>query len=472
MSDRQRGARALVGETGNAWSSRSAFLAATIGGAVGLGNLWRFPYVAGEYGGGAFVIIYLAFVFLLGVPLMAGEMLLGRRGHRSPVNSMAALVRAENANLLWRSIGWLSILVPFIGLSYYAVVAAWAIDYLLLAGSGAFQGLDGAISQDLFGTRIDAPVYQAALHALFVALTVWVVANGVNKGIERASRVLMPALFVMLLILVIYGAIEGDMAAARRFLFNPDFASLSGESFLVALGQALFSLGIGVGLMITYSAYMPRDYSLRLSAAAICVGDTLAALLAGFAIFPIVFASHLDPAEGPGLIFVTLPVAFGAMPGGQVVGALFFVLLLFAAYTSAIGMLEPVVAWLDERRPGRRRQMAIAAGTAVWVLGLGSVFSFSFLSDFRPLGFIGIERNFFGIADFTVANVLAPVNAFLIALFAGWVVHRAAIDEEFSADSATWKGYWRLANRFLAPSALIIVLVDLLGGWEYLRRVL
>ena len=455
---------AIAEKTTSSWSSRPAFLLAAIGGAVGLGNLWRFPYIAGEYGGGGFVIIYLAFVFFLGVPLMAGELLLGRRGHRSPVNSIAALVRDENAKPFWRAIGWISILVPFVGLSYYAVVAAWAIDYLMLASVNGFSGFDGATSGNTFDLRIDAPVYQASLHAFFVALTVWVVANGVNKGIERATRVLMPALFAVILLLVIYGMVEGDFAAAARFLFNPDFSSMTGESFLVALGQALFSLGIGVGLMITYSAYMPRDYSLRTSATVICVGDTVAALLAGFAIFPIVFASGLDPAEGPGLIFVTLPVAFGNMAGGHIFGTMFFVLLLFAAYTSAIGMLEPVVAWLEERRPGRRKQMAMIAGLAVWVLGLGSVFSFSFMADFQPLGFLGVEKNFFGIADFTVANVLAPINAFLIALFAGWVLRSKVVDEEFENDSGRWKTYWRIANRFLAPAALIIVFIDLLTG--------
>lgn len=284
---------AIAEETRNSWSSRPAFLLATIGGAVGLGNLWRFPYVAGEYGGGGFVIIYLGFVFFLGVPLMAGEMLLGRRGHRSPVNSIAALVRDENAKFFWRAIGWISLLIPFIGLSYYAVVAAWAIDYLVLAGSNAFSGFDGVSSGDTFNLRIDKPVYQASLHAFFVAMTAWVVANGVNKGIERAAKFLMPALFLMMLVLVVYGMIAGDFAAAAQFLFNPDFSALTGESFLVALGQALFSLGIGVGLMITYAAYMPRDYSLRTSATVICIGDTIAALLAGFAIFPIVFASTL-----------------------------------------------------------------------------------------------------------------------------------------------------------------------------------
>jgi len=457
---------AIADETRNSWSSKPAFLLATIGGAVGLGNLWRFPYIAGEYGGGGFVLIYLGFVFLLGVPLMAGEMLLGRRGHRSPVNSIAELVRAEDANMFWRSIGWISILVPFVGLSYYAVVAAWAIDYLGLAVSNAFSGFDAVSSQNTFGTRIDAPVYQASLHALFVAMTVWVVARGINKGIERASKILMPALFGVIIVLVIYGMVSANFGAAARFLFNPDFSAVTGESFLVALGQALFSLGIGVGLMITYAAYMPREYSLKASATIICVGDTVAALLAGFAIFPIVFANGLDPAEGPGLIFVTLPIAFGNMAGGHIIGTLFFILLLFAAYTSALGMLEPVVAWLEERQPGRRKQMAMVAGVAVWILGLGSVFSFSFMADTQPLAFLGIEKNFFGIADFTVANVLAPINALLIALFAGWVVRNIVVDEEFSSDTATWKAYWRVANRYLAPAALIIVLIDLVIGWE------
>lgn len=453
---------AIVEKTRNSWSSRPAFLLAAIGGAVGLGNLWRFPYIAGEYGGGAFVILYLAFVFFLGVPLMAGEMLLGRRGHRSPVNSIAALVREENASPFWRLIGWISVTVPFIGLSYYAVVAAWAIDYLVLAGAGGFAGFDGATSANTFELRAAEPVYQATLHGFFVAMTVFVVANGVNKGIERATKVLMPTLFVVMIALVIYGLVAGDFAAAAGFLFNPDFSGLTGESVLVALGQALFSLGIGVGLMITYSSYMPREYSLRASVTTICIGDTIAALLAGFAIFPIVFASGLDPAGGPGLIFITLPIAFGDMVGGQFVGTLFFVLLLFAAFTSAIGMLEPVVAWLEERKPGRRKRMAVFAGAAVWIIGLGSVFSFSFLSDWQPLAFLGISRNFFGIADFTVANVLAPICALLIALFAGWVLRDNVVEEEFAGESAGWKKYWRFANRYLTPVALLIVLVDLL----------
>lgn len=444
------------------WSSRPAFLLAAIGGAVGLGNLWRFPYIAGDNGGGGFVIVYLAFVFFLGVPLMAGEMLLGKRGHKSPVNSIATLVRAQNANGFWKSIGWISLLVPFIGLSYYAVVAAWAIDYLVLAASNSFAGFDGVASGDTFNDRINRTAYQVFLHGLFIAMTVFVVARGVNRGIERASKILMPALFGIIIMLVIYGMVSADFAGAVDFLFKPDFSRMTGESYLMALGQAVFSLGIGVGLMITYSSYMPPEFSLRTSTTVICIGDTLAALLAGFAIFPIVFANGLDPAGGPGLIFVTLPIAFGNMPGGQVIGTLFFTLLLFAAYSSTLGMLEPVVSWLEERAPGRRRQMAVVAGFACWVLGLGSVFSFSIMADVQPLAFLNIERTFFEIADFTVANLLAPLNALLIALFAGWVLHSKVVDDEFSADGQTWKLYWRFINRFVAPIAIAIVFYDLL----------
>ena len=444
------------------WSSRSAFLMASIGGAVGLGNLWRFPYIAGENGGGGFVLIYLGFVFLLGLPIMAGELLLGRRGHRSPVSSIVHLVRQENASSFWHSIGWLSLLVPVIGLSYYAVVAAWSLDYLALAFTDSFHGFDASTSQDVFGERVNKPVYQATLHGVFIAMTVWIVARGVNDGIERATRFLMPALYGVILIMVGYGMVAGDFAAAVEFLFKPDFSEITGQSVLIALGQALFSLAIGVGMLITYSAYMPRDFSLKQSAAVICIGDTLAALLAGLAIFPIVFASGLDPAEGPGLIFVTLPIAFGNMPGGQIFGTLFFVLLFFAAYTSALGMLEPVVAWLEEHFPGKRRQLAVISGFAIWVLGLGSVFSFSIASDFFPLAFMGIEKTFFGLADFTIANVLLPVNALLIALFAGWVIKSAAADEEFYQDSAAWRTYWRFTNRYVAPVAIGIILWDLL----------
>ena len=448
------------------WTSRPAFLLATIGGAVGLGNLWRFPFIAGENGGGGFVIIYLAFVFLLGLPVLAAEMLLGRRGHKSPIGSIDKLVRAENVNPAWRALGWGSVLVPFVALTYYAVIAAWSIDYLVLAATNAFAGFDASASAETFTERTGRPVYMVLLHGAFVAGTVWAISRGVNAGIERLSKIIMPALLVTILVLVGYGIVAGDFAGAVRFLFAPDFSAITGRSLLIALGQALFSVGIGAGLMITYSSYMPREFSLRESATVVCVGDTIVAMLAGLAIFPIVFASGLDAGEGPGLIFVTLPIAFGSMPGGQIIGALFFFLLLFAAYTSALAMLEPTVAWLEEKVPGRRKMLTVVTGIVTWILGIGSVLSFGVWADVQPLAFLGVEKNIFGVADFTVANIILPVNALLIAGFAGWALSRQSADDEFGGQPTWWKTWWRFTNRYVAPIAIGIVLLDLVipGG--------
>ena len=453
------------------WSSRPAFLLATIGGAVGLGNLWRFPFIAGENGGGGFVIIYLGFVLLLGLPVLAGEMLLGRRGGKSAIHSIDDIVTAEGAHPFWRSIGWLSILVPFIALTYYAVVAAWALDYLLLAAQDAFSGFNADVSSQTFAERADKPVYQSLLHGTIIAATAWAIARGVNDGIERLSSLIMPSLLLMILVLVGYGIVAGDFSGAVSFLFAPDFSAITATSVLIALGQALFSIGIGAGLMITYSSYMPKHFSLRESATAVCVGDTLVAILAGLAIFPIVFASGLDAAEGPGLIFVTLPIAFGSMPGGHVIGTLFFLLLLFAAYTTALAMLEPTVAWLEEKVPGKRPKLAAIAGFATWVLGLGSVLSFSTLADLRPLAFLDVDRNLFDVVDFTVANIILPLNAFLIAAFAGWALTRKTVEEEFANDSSLWRSWWRATNRYVAPLAIGLVLGDLLLEGGLIRAV-
>ncbi len=446
------------------WSSRSAFLLATVGGAIGLGNLWRFPYIAGENGGGGFVLVYLGFVFLLGLPIIAGEMLLGRRGRGSPLHSIASLIKSENASPHWRLIGWMSLLIPFLALSYYAVIAAWSLDYLWLAMNNAFDGFNADSSANVFGERMENAVTQVLLHGAFIAMIVWVISKGLNNGIERASKIMMPALFTVIVILVIYGMVSADFAAAVEFLFKPDFSKLTGSSVLMALGQALFSLAVGVGLLITYAAYMPSDYSIRRSVTIVCIGDTVAALLAGLAIFPIVFAHDLDPGGGPGLVFETLPIAFGNMPGGQAIGMLFFLLLFFAAFTSAVGMLEPVVAWLEEKRPGRRKALSRMAGVAIWVLGLGSVFSFNIFADSNPLGFLGIQGTFFFLIDFTVANVMLPINALLIALFAGWAVKRSTVVEEFANSSELWIMFWRIANRYVAPVAIGIVLLDLIFG--------
>ena len=451
----------MKNESYTTWSNRPAFLLATVGGAVGLGNLWRFPYIAGENGGGGFVLIYLAFVFLLGLPILSSELLIGRKSHKSPLNSMRELVNSHNANSLWKSIGWMSVLLPFLGFSYYVVVCAWAIDYLYLAIINSFETINGSTSAQLFSERTSHSSLQIFLSGIFISMTIWVISKGVNNGIAKMSKILMPILFVLIIILVIYGMIQGEFMQAVEFLFKPDFSKINGQSVVMALGQALFSLAIGTGLIMTYGSYMPDHYSIKESAAIVCIGDTLVALLAGLAIFPIVFANDLNPGEGPSLIFITLPIAFGSMPGGHLIGILFFILLIFAAFTSTMGMLEPIVAWLEEKYPGNRRILSIIAGFAIWLFALGSILSFSTMADIKPLAFLNIDRNFFGIIDFTVANLLLPINALLIAAFSGWVIKDSVLKEQFSKDTSNWRIYWRFTNRFIAPIAIGIVLIDL-----------
>ena len=444
------------------WANRPAFLLATVGGAVGLGNLWRFPYIAGENGGGGFVIVYLAFVFLFGLPVLSSELLIGRKCHKSALNSMRELVASHNANSIWKLIGWLSVLGPFVGFTLYVVVCAWSIDYLYLAIIDAFKDINGESSGNLFNQRTADSSLQILLSGIFISMTVWVIARGVNKGIAKVSKILMPLLFVIIVILVIYGMIEGEFLRAVDFLFRPDFTKLTGQSVLMALGQALFSLAIGTGLIMTYGSYMPDHYSIKQSAIVVCVGDTVIALLAGLAIFPIVFANNLNPGEGPGLIFVTLPIAFGNMPWGHLIGILFFMLLIFAAYTSTMGMLEPIVSWLEEKYPGKRKLLSIISGFSIWVCGLGSVLSFSILAEFKPFEFLDIDMNIFGLIDYAVANLLLPINALLIAAFSGWVINNNVITEQFSSESSNWKIYWRFTNRYIAPIAIGAVLIDLL----------
>jgi len=370
------------------WSSSTVFMLATIGAAVGLGNLWRFPFVAGQNGGAAFLIIYVGFVLLLGLPVMMAELAMGRRGGGSPVASMRKLAREAGASRLWSSIGWISILIPLVGMSYYSIVGGWSIDYVFKAALNSFANINGQESGDVFGMLVASPWRLLFFHGLFIASGVIVVARGVGKGIEAVSKYMMPALFALLIILVINSVFNADIAAGIDFLFNPHFDKITLNVVFMAMGQAFFSLAIGVGVMLTYGAYVPTNVSLPKAAFMISLADTAVAILAGVAIFPVVFANNLDPADGPGLIFVTLPVAFGNMPFGYIVGLLFFVLLFFAAYSSVLGMLEPVVSFLEEQRGFSRPKMAVLTGFFCWLLGISAALSFNIWSDIRPMAAI------------------------------------------------------------------------------------
>lgn len=438
------------------WTSTSAFLLATAAVAVGLGSLWRFPYVAGANGGGAFVILYVAFVMLLCVPLMIAEMAMGRRGHASVVSSIALLVREERVWSGWCMIGRLSLIIPFLGLSYYSVVAGWGVDYARLAIWPGFDGLDAQSSRAMFEQAIASPWRQGFFQLTFLLAVAFVVARGVRRGIEIVSKIKMIALVVVLLSLVLYNAIVIGLGPALHFLLYPDFSAITGAGVLTALGQALFSTAIGAGVLMTYSAYLPRGVSLPQSALIVNGAVIFIAIVAGLAIFPAVLFYGLRPAEGPNLIFVTLPVAFNAMPGGALLSIAFFCLIAIGAFTTAVGMLEPMIAWLMEVTGWSRPPLAYLTTLAIFTVGLPSLLSFSVLADFFPLSSFGpfADKTIFALLDFAVADLLLPINALLIALFAGWALRRTLTLEATDLSPSTFR-IWRLLVSILAPVAIL-----------------
>ena len=441
------------------WSSTGTFLLASIGAAVGLGNLWRFPFMVGENGGAAFVAVYICFILLLAVPIIAAELLIGRRGKSSPVNTMRELARRENLSPKWQFVGWLSLAVPLLGLSFYSIVAGWSIDYVIKAALGVFQGMDTAGSEHEFAELLASPTRLLVMHSLFISVTVLVVGRGLHRGIELIARYMMPLLFIILALLVINSIVSADIKAGLNFLFAPDFSKLSPQVVFLALGQAFFSVAIGVGMLMTYGAYLPEQVSLPKSAAFIAVADTFVALLAGIAIFPLVFTYGLNPGEGPGLIFVTLPVAFGQMPAGWVLGLVFFILLFAAAFTTAIGMLEPIVSFLEERKGTSRPLMAALAGAFAWILGIGAALSFNLWEDFTPFDFIPLleSKGVFDLLDFLVSNIMLPLNGLLIAVFAGWFISRDASLEELGMTDGVLYSCWRFILRYVAPTAILLI---------------
>jgi len=441
------------------WSSSNVFMLATIGAAVGLGNLWRFPFVAGQNGGAAFLIIYVGFVLLLGLPLMMAELAMGRRGGGSPIASMRKLAREAGASRLWSAIGWISILIPLVGMSYYSIVGGWSVDYVIRAAMNSFAQISAEESENTFNLLLASPWRLLLFHGLFIAAGVFVVARGVGQGIEAVSKYMMPALFAILIILVINSIFNADIARGIDFLFNPQFDKITTNVVFMALGQAFFSLAIGVGVMLTYGAYVPTNVSLPKAAFMIALADTAVAILAGVAIFPVVFAHGLNPAGGEGLIFVTLPIAFGNMQAGYIVGLLFFILLFFAAYSSVLGMLEPVVSYLEEQRGYSRPKMAVLTGLFCWMLGISAALSFNVWSDFRPMAAVPYlaDKNIFGLLDFSIANFLLPLNAMLIAIFAGWIMTRQSLLEELGVQSTALSLFLRVVLRYVAPVLIFAI---------------
>jgi len=445
------------------WSSRLIFVLAATGSAVGLGNIWKFPYIAGENGGGAFVLVYLGCIAIIGIPIMIAEILLGRRGRQSPINTMTALAEECGCSPRWGWLGWIGVVAGFLIMSFYSVVAGWALAYVLEAASGGFYGLDGDSAGAAFGALIGNPGQATFWHTLFSVMTAVVVAKGVRSGLERAVRILMPALFILLVLLLGYAINTGYFTDGLNFLFRPDFSKLTAEGVLAALGHAFFTLSLGMGAIMVYGSYMPRSASITTTTVIIALMDTVVALVAGMAIFPIVFANGLVPSAGPGLVFVSLPIAFGEMPGGVVFGTLFFVLLSFAAWTSAISIIEPAVAFLVENRGVSRRRSATLVVGFAWLLGLLTVMSFSDWAFSFEFAGATKENGIFDILDILTTSFLLPLGGLAIAIFAGWAMTRASVVEELGIGEGLRFRLWYLLVRFISPVALVILFLHSLG---------
>ena len=433
------------------WSSRGGFILANIGSAVGLGSIWKFPYEVGSNGGAAFVLFYLLGLTLIVFPLMLVELSVGRRGSSDAVQSIAVVAAANRARRGWAVAGAIGIIASFLILSFYSVIGGWAIEYFTEIIRHGLAG-DRATVQSRYEDILASPMRMGLYHALFMAITALIVARGVATGIEAASKIIMPLLILLIVMLAIYSAIEGDLAATLRFFFALDTDMITPRIVLEALGLGFFSIGVGLGVMITYAAYAKADVNLREVAIITVISDTAISFLAGFAVFPIVFAERLDPSSGPGLIFVTLPLAFTGMPFGTWTAGAFFLLLAIAAVASAISMLEMSVALTRRCFGWSRPTAAMVCASVCWVTGLASVLSFNVWSGWYPLAaFPGLATaTLFHILDHLTSNALLPLAGFLLAIFGGWVVPESVLMHELGV-SRSWVSRLRFLLRFVAP---------------------
>lgn len=429
------------------WNSRWTFIMAATGSAVGLGNIWKFPYITGENGGGAFVLVYLLCIAIVGVPVLISEILIGRHGRSNPVNATMNLARASDTTKAWAIIGIMGAVAGLMVMSFYSVVAGWVLDYIVASAKGTFTGASAETVGQYFDTLQADKQLQLTWHTGFALLTVAVVAAGVTRGLGNAVRILMPLLFVLLITLLGYSYSQGDFSKGFHFLFDADFSKLTGESVLIAMGHAFFTLSVGMGAIMAYGSYMPSNASIAKTALTITFLDTLIALVAGLAIFPLVFANGIEPGKGAGLMFVSLPIAFGAIPGGLIFGTLFFVLVGIAAWSSSISLIEPAVAWLDENFKVNRAISAVAIGLVFWGGGLACIY----------------QEGVFDMMDHISSNIMLPLGGLLTAIFAGWFLKRKIAKTELKDLSYTQFNIWYATTRVFTPIGIIVVFAHSLG---------
>ncbi|WP_059104414.1 sodium-dependent transporter [Shouchella shacheensis] len=443
------------------WSSKLAFVFAAAGSAVGLGAIWKFPYVAGTSGGGAFFVIFILFTVLVGLPLLIAEFVIGRSTQKNAVDSYRAI--APNSS--WDLIGKLGIVTCFLLLSFYSVVGGWVVIYIWKTITGALTGLGAAEYETIFGETISNPALSVFAQLAFMVMVMVVVAKGVKGGIERASTFMMPALFILFLALVIRSVtLEGAMEGLEFFL-SPDFSTITSETVLFAMGQSFFALSIGVSVMVTYSSYLSKEENIVQSATSVVAMNFFVALLAGLAIFPAVFSFNMSPDEGPVLLFNVLPTVFDQMPFGTFFLFIFLVLFLFAALTSAFSMLEIIVAARTKGDDHKRKKAAWLFGTLIFIAGVPSALSYGVWGEVQIFGNI-----IFDAIDFLVSNILMPLGALLIAIFVPLKISRATLFAEFKEGGSLGKRVfagWFILIKYVAPLAIIIVFLDVIGAFSF-----
>lgn len=441
----------------DSFGSKIGVIAAAAGSAIGLGNIWRFPYVAGENGGAAFLLIYIGFIVMIGVPVMLSEFIIGRRSQRNPVGAFRALAPKTG----WPIIGFIGIAAAFFILSFYTTVSGWTLEYLYLSITDSFAGKDGpALNEEFEHFRANG-LSPLLWQAIFMFLTAFIVYKGIKNGIEKYTKILMPLLLFIIIVLCIRALTLPGAAEGLHFLFKPDFSKINGTVVLEALGQSFFSLSIGMGTLITYGSYIGKKEDLGSTALSVSIADTLIAVLAGVAIFPAVFAFNITPEAGPGLVFITLPLIFDQMAGGFFFAIIFFILLAIAALTSTISVLEVAVAYLAEELNLGRKKATIMASVSIWLLGIACTLSQG------PWSILSIgNKNLFDLLELISANVMLPLGGLFIVIFVGWYMKKNEVFDEISNGNvlkARLKWIYLFIIRFIAPIAIAIVFLNGLG---------
>ena len=456
------------------------FIFAATGSAVGLGNIWKFPWMTAESGGGAFVLIYILSVIFLALPIMCAEILIGKRGKQNPVNTLRTLSteasyytrdetdlslnrtvkvkkQFENNDLFsnWELVGWMGIAAGVLILSFYSVIAGWTLSYIIKSITGSFVLITATGSTAKFEAFISDPEKLILWHTLFMILTCYIVSKGIKSGIEKAIKFLIPGLFILLIGLAAHASTLSGFSDAMSYLFVADFDKINNTVILSAMSMAFFSLSIGMGSLMVYGSYLPEDTSIFQVSSAVAFSDTLVAILAGIIIFPIVFTYDLDPnSAGPGLIFQTLPIAFGAMDFGTLIATLFFILLFFAAITSSISLIEPAITFVVEKFSLSRVYATNILGVFTWTLGILTVLSFNELSSFKVFG-----MTIFDNIDYLTSKIMLPLGGLLMALFAGFIMKRAIVISELNSNTIL-ANIWFILLKIFSPILLIIIFVN------------